>query len=215
MQSTVHKISKALLDLAGAADTVLHATPKARMALNGEKLDSTQRSLLERIDGFRSLEQLLAMSGDLIAVHAALGKLMAAGLVTPDSRAETDSAAPATAAPPAVENKVAPPTPAKKVPSTTQENAKRLPKASSSELDNAKHLVLLETRMALGKGAEKLRPRVEACRSIEEIFDLIVKVREYLTTTGMANPDVFLERLTTGLATARNKSPAAVAAQAQ
>ena len=228
MENSVHKISKALLDLASAADVVLHATPKARAALKATKLDSTQRSLLERIDGFRSLEQLLAMSGDLIAVHAALGKLMAAGLVATDSPVEAAIAMPASAAPPVVEKKVAAPLPAKappsglenakrlpKVPSTELENAKRIPQAPSSELDNAKHLVLIEVKMALGKGAEKLRPRIEACSSIEEIFDLIVKVREYLTTTGKANPDVFLERLTTGLATARKKSTSATCVPGQ
>ncbi len=193
MKTSSHKISQTLLELASFSDTVLHVTPKARASMKSAKLDSTQRSLLERVDGFRSLEQLLAMSGDLIAVHAALGRLIAAGLVATDLNAETEDApAVAAAAPvPAGKPKAAPAAPAI---------------APPSELENAKQLLMLEAKLALGKGAEKLRTRVEACRSIEEIYDLIVKVQEHLTETGKANPDVFLERLSSGLATARKKS---------
>ena len=84
MENSVRKISKALLDLASMSDAVLHTTPKGQSALGNSKLDSAQKNLLERIDGFRSIDQVLAMSGDLFAVHAALGKLMALGLVTTD-----------------------------------------------------------------------------------------------------------------------------------
>ena len=52
-------------------------------------MNPSQRRLLERIDGFRSVEQILAMSGDVIGVHAALGKLIAANLVTIDSTQAT------------------------------------------------------------------------------------------------------------------------------
>ena len=200
MERNVVRISKALLDLASVADVVLHATPNARAALKNAKFDSTQRSLLERIDGFRSLEQLLAMSGDLVAVHAALGKLMAAGLVATDSKVEADVAVSIAAAAPPLETKVPPPAPAR---------------TSVGELGNAKQLLLLEAKLALGKGAEKLRPRIEACSSIEEIYDLIVKIQQHLKTTGKADPDVFLERLTDGLATARKKSPSGKRAAAQ
>ena len=89
--------------------------------------------------------------------------------------------------------------------------APRLPPESPplSELDNAKQLLLEEAKLALGKGAEKLRTRIDACRSIEEIFDLIVKVQEHLTTSGKADPEIFLDRLTNGLAAARKKPSAA------
>ena len=76
-----------------------------------------------------------------------------------------------------------------------------------SEIDNAKMLLLQEAKLALGKGAEKLRPRIDACQSIDEIFDLIVKVQEHLTASGKGDPDMFLDRLTSGLAAARKKTP--------
>lgn len=60
--------------------------------------------------------------------------------------------------------------------------------------------------MVLGNGAAKLKPRIEACNSIEDIYDLIVKFQEHLATTGKADPKVFLDRLTRGLAEARQKS---------
>ncbi|MEO8101129.1 MAG: hypothetical protein ABI790_01295 [Betaproteobacteria bacterium] len=225
MENSVLKISRALLDLATFSDAVLHVTPKARAAQKSAKLDSTQLRLLERIDGFRSLEQLLAMSGDLIAVHAALGKLMSAGLVATDSLAEASVAAPSHTVEPPVETKepsralAATPAPARTLapvpaPSPARVRASApLPapatmpeKAPVTELDEAKRLLLVEAKLALGKGAEKLRGRIESCDSIAEIFDLIVKVQEFLATSGKANPDVFIDRLTAGLVAARKKS---------
>ena len=220
MEHSVPKISKALLDLASVSDAVLHATPKAQGALKNGKLEATQKNLLERIDGFRSIDQLLAMSGDLFGVHAALGKMMAAGLVTSDFKLGSDTeesvpvpaTAPAAVTPvptlkPAASPKIAVAVPEPKMVSVAKVAAPRPPPESPplSELDNAKRLLLEEAKMALGKGAEKLRTRIDACRSIEEIFDLIVKVQEHLTTTGKADPEIFLDRLTNGLAAARAK----------
>ena len=220
MENSVRKISKALLDLASVSDAVLHATPKAQGALKSGKLEATQKNLLERIDGFRSIDQLLAMSGDLFGVHAALGTMMAAGLVTSDFKLDSGAeesvlavtAAPTTVMPapartltPAASPKIATAMPEPKVVPVAKILAPRPPPESPplSELDNAKQLLLEEAKLALGKGAEKLRTRIDACRSIEEIFDLIVKVQEHLTTSGKADPEIFLDRLTNGLAAAR------------
>ena len=191
------KISQALLDLASVADAVLFSTSMAQAALKDGKLESTQQSLLERIDGFRSMEQVLAMSGDLIGVHSALGKLMVSGYVTLTPHAVAVIAAAASA---------------EVKPAATVASAVTV---APGDLENAKRLLLLEAKLVFGKGAATLRPRVEACRSIEEIYDLIVKVRQHLTTTGKANPDVFLDRLTNGLATARKKSLAGQRAAVQ
>lgn len=239
MENSVRKISKALLDLASVSDAVLYATPKAQNAIGSGKLDGTQKNLLDRIDGFRSIDQLLAMSGDLFAVHAALAKLMAAGLVTTDFKVTAGTedsmenpplpsviAAPVPAAAPVAKVTARAPVqpPAAKItsaPLVTSTAPKIAPPPSApskltlpredddepvSELDNAKLLLLREAKFALGKGAEKLRTRIEACKSIEEIFDLIVKVQEHLASSGKADPDAFLDRLTTGLAAARKKS---------
>ena len=232
MENNVRKISKILLDLASVSDAVLYATPKAQNANISGKLDDTQKKLLERIDGFRSIDQLLAMSGDLFAVHAALARLMAAGLVATDFKVTDESMgsiaasiAPAAPAPVAKTPERAPAQPpaakATPTPPVTPPSPKIAPSPSAppnlappsedddeplSELDNAKLLLLREAKFALGKGAEKLRTRIEACKSIEEIFDLIVKVQEHLASSGKADPDAFLDRLTTGLAAARKKS---------
>ena len=233
MENSIRKISKALLDLASVSDAVLHITPKGQSALGNAKLDGAQRSLLERIDGFRSIDQVLAMSGDLFAVHGALGKLMALGLVTTDftvgeiaeevpelaraavvaaptaARVAVPKPAPlpapklATTAP-APKVIVAAPTAAAKPIAVTVPDSDLGP---MSEIDNAKMLLLQEAKLALGKGAEKLRPRIDACQSIDEIFDLIVKVQEHLTASGKGDPDMFLDRLTSGLAAARKKTP--------
>ena len=233
MENSIRKISKALLDLASVSDAVLHITPKGQSALGNAKLDGAQRSLLERIDGFRSIDQVLAMSGDLFAVHGALGKLMALGLVTTDfnvgeiaeevpelaraavvaaptaARVAVPKPAPSPApklatAAPAPKIIVAVPTAAAKPIAVTVPDSDLGP---MSEIDNAKMLLLQEAKLALGKGAEKLRPRIDACQSIEEIFDLIVKVQEHLTASGKGDPDMFLDRLTSGLAAARKKTP--------
>jgi hypothetical protein len=190
MENSVFKISNALLDLARASDSVLCLTPSARAALEGVTLESAERSLLQRIDGLRSIEQVLAMSGDLAGVHGVLGKLMALGNI---------ALAPSTIANQAVggvDLKHMPIAPSADPPAATEPD----------ELDHAKRLLLQETKHVLGVGASKLRPRIEACRSIEQIYDLIVKVQEHLTATGKADPGVFLDRLTSGLAAARNKS---------
>lgn len=224
MENSIRKISKALLDLASVSDAVLHMTPKGQSALGNAKLDGAQRSLLERIDGFRSIDQVLAMSGDLFAVHAALGKLMALGLVTTDfivGEIAEDSTEPARVAAP---KPVPPPAPKLAASAPPAQSAPKAAVATPaarpfvvaapdsdlgplSELDNAKLLLLQEAKLALGKGAEKLRPRIDACQSIEEIFDLIVKVQEHLTASGKGDPDMFLDRLTSGLAAARKKTP--------
>lgn len=233
MENSIRKISKALLDLASVSDAVLHITPKGQSALGSAKLDGAQRSLLERIDGFRSIDQVLAMSGDLFAVHGALGKLMALGLVTTDfnvgeiaeevpelARAAVVAAptavrvaVPKPAPPPAPKLATAAPAPKVIVAAPTaaaKPIAVTVPDSDlgpMSEIDNAKMLLLQEAKLALGKGAEKLRPRIDACQSIDEIFDLIVKVQEHLTASGKGDPDMFLDRLTSGLAAARKKTP--------
>ena len=198
MENSVPKISKALLDLASVSEALLYLTPKAHAALQGTKLDSAQRSLLERIDGFRSIEQVLAMSSDLIGVHGALGKLMASGYVTSEPLHVAEAAAPVDVKPIAI-----------------AEGVKKSVTVEPGELETAKRLLLQEAKLALGAMAAKLRPRIESCRSIEEIYDLIVKVQQHLAATGKANPDVFLDRLTNGLATARRKSSAGQRASAQ
>ena len=235
MENNVRKISKALLDLASVSDAVLHITSKGQAVLGNAKLDSAQRNLLERIDGFRSIDQVLAMSGDLFAVHAALGKLMALGLVTTDYKvselAEVAAVEPVRAAlveapvaaranAPVTNAKPTPVAPKAPIPVATPKAAAAAPAGFArpifiaapdsdlgllSELDNAKFLLLEEAKLALGKGAEKLRSRIEGCNSIEEIFDLIVKVQEHLNTSGKGDPELFLDRLTTGLAAARKK----------
>ena len=240
MENSVRKISKALLDLATVSDAVLHTTTKGQSALGNSTLDSAQRSLLGRIDGFRSIDQVLAMSGDLFAVHAALGKMMASGLITTDFKvgelaheAAVEPTRAAAAAAPIASRANAPATVAKPAPSVAPSTSRMpapvaTPKAvvaaptvvarsivtvtpdsdlgPLSELENAKLLLLQEAKLALGKGAEKLRVRIDACQSIEEIFDLIVKVQEHLTATGKGDPAIFLDRLTTGLAAARKKT---------
>ena len=239
MENSVRKISKALLDLASVSDAVLHTTTKGQSALGNSTLDSAQRTLLGRIDGFRSIDQVLAMSGDLFAVHAALGKMMASGLITTDLKvgelAHEAAVEPtrAAAAAPIASRANAPVTVAKPAPSVAPSTSRMpapvaTPKAvvaaptvvarsivtvtpdsdlgPLSELENAKLLLLQEAKLALGKGAEKLRVRIDACQSIEEIFDLIVKVQEHLTATGKGDPAIFLDRLTTGLAAARKKT---------
>ncbi len=239
MSNSTHNISKILMDLAGAAETVLYPTAKGRAAEKNPKLDSAQRSLLERIDGFRSLEQLLAMSGDLIGVHAALGTLLMTGCVSTDSKPQADvpvvatepplvrAAAPAPAAvraPAAAQIAPAPlarakvpaavPAPTKVIAPVSKPIPISAPVAQSApvaftELDNAKRVLSHEAKMVFGNSASKVQPRIDACGSIEEIYDLIVKFQQHLTNTGKANPDVFLDRLTKGIASARKQAPAA------
>jgi hypothetical protein len=230
MENSVSKISKVLLDLSRVADVVLYPTRKGNSAASSKELDPGQRCLLERIDGFRSLEQVLSMSGDIIGVHASLGKLIALGFVTTDaSLVNAEPAAPikvekiektekvekaVKAAPLQAAAKVAAvPVSAKPAvktpPAPVAKPAAPAVAAASSEIENAKRLLLLEAKLALGDGAAKLAPRVVACTTIEEVYDLIVKFQQHLAKTGKADPDVFLERLSKGLASGRNQSAAA------
>ncbi len=239
-------ISKALMDLAGAAETVLYPTAKGRAAEKNPKLDFAQRSLLERIDGFRSLEQLLAMSGDLIGVHAALGTLMMTGCVSTESNPQAETPV-ATIAPPVARTAapaarpvaaaaprapavapaspapvprakpiaVAPAAPAPAPVRSAAPAAMRVAPVVSTELDNAKRVLSHEAKMVFGNSASKVQPRIDACGSIEEIYDLIVKFQQHLTNTGKANPEVFLDRLTKGIASARQQAPVAKQAPAR
>ncbi|MEP7156041.1 MAG: hypothetical protein ABI905_09720 [Betaproteobacteria bacterium] len=271
MDNTPHNISKALLDLASVSETVLITTAKGRALLKEPKLELGSRGLLERIDGFRSIEQLLAMSGDIIAVHGVLGKLIASGCVATESGAVVQASpaveerrppapvakpaapppSPARTAAPVVAKAVAPtaakpaapispispaspvagaprpvakPLPVKPVvaaiapaaqaapaitpkpvlaPASAPAPVTRGPIKMPTELDNAKRLLFIEAKAVLGNGAAKLKPRIEACGSIEDIYDLIVKFQDHLAATGKADPKVFLDRLTRGLAEAR------------
>jgi hypothetical protein len=256
MEHNLAKISKTLLDLSRFADVALFTTAKGRAALKTKDLDVAQRCLLDRIDGFRSLEQVLAISGDLIAVHSALGKLMALGFVTtdsavglgsapepapappprpaasptpvavakpaprPEAKAETKGAARPAASPAATPAPAPKPAAAAVVPLAAKAKPPAAPAVArtaaaplaggSSELDRAKHLLLNESKLALGDAAAaRMQPRIEACRSIEEIYDLIVKVQQHLAKGGKVDPDVFLDRLSQGLAAAREKNAAA------
>ena len=254
---SVTKISKALLEMSRITDAVLQPSNAGLTALAGNKLELGPRRLLERIDGFRSIDQILSMSGDVVNVHAALGKLLAMGLVTSDpdgmaaepqvvaappppsvekprvaslarqfavpaptpastrpTVASAPTAAPAVAAPiarapkaiPSAAAPIAPAVAAKTVPVSTAP-ATAAKKVILSELDEAKRLLTLEAQHLMGNSAARMQPRIEACQSIAEIYDLIVKFRRHLSRTGTANPDVFLDRMTRGLETARKSKP--------
>ena len=225
MDNSLLSISKALMDLAGAAETVLFATAKGRAAEKNSKLDSTQRSLMDRVDGFRSIEQLLAMSGDLIGVHAALGNLMVSGYVSTTARQEITTpvaaSAPVVVAVPVVAKVVVAPAPSPppaaakppvaraKPPAPVKAAVTTSTPAVDPELDNAKRVLAQEAKIVFGNNAAKLQPRIDGCRSIEDIYDLIVKFQQHLANSGKANPDVFLDRLTKGLASARKQAPGA------
>lgn len=229
MENSVSRISKVLLDLSRVADVVLYPTRKGSSAAGGKELEPGQRRLLERIDGFRSLEQVLSMSGDIVGVHASLGKLIALGFVTTDAALiNADAAAPAKidsvekverpakiVPPPAAAKVAAAPVGAKPLvavkasPAPAAKPLSPAAQAASGEIENAKRLLLLEAKLALGAGAVKLTPRVVACTTIEEVYDLIVKFQQHLAKTGKADPDVFLERLSKGLASVRNQSAVA------
>lgn len=374
MDKTLYSISKALMDVAANARVVLHQSAAAREALAGKDLGVSQRRLLERIDGVKSLEQLFAASADIIGVHAVLGNLLTSGFVSTEAFADKQTPVgtktPATAAaPPApalekakedgvnatapakpgaagmpatakatpaptviappvatpvaatlatpaaapvasvetarepnhaadvkpapspqtgaakeVEKKgtqaegakaaaaefdrkkpevatgdaanVPPPhfadaaqkippappaaagagqhavlTPAKPVsvtasaePATaakaapdiappqvksappTTANAPFSPtKGAKDEVDAARKLMTFEAKHLLGADAGRLQPRIDACRNIEDIYDLIVKFQQHLVKTGKGDPDVFLDRLTKGLELARKE----------
>jgi hypothetical protein len=236
MKTSTANVKKALLDLASIDTAVLNVTPKAQAALKGKKLDHAERTLLERIDGFRSLEQLLAMSGDLTSVHAILGQLMVSGYAvseTPDDEeadvpfdveplaaepVEVKPVAPKAASAKPVAAKPGPVKAAKAAPVTlalapdepdADEPILAVEPDGLDEVGRAKQLLLMEAKRFLGPGAEKLRSRIEQSQSIADVYDLIVKVREHITKTGKGDPNVFLEDLITGLAFARKKSPSA------
>lgn len=238
MENSTLNISKALLDMARVADDVLYLTRKGSSATGDKELSHGQRNLLERIDGFRSLEQVLAMSGDVIGVHAALGKLLAAGYVTCDpAQVNAKPAAPVAAPAPVKPLKTATTAPvpaATPAPKLAVEPAKAAPprmaavavppakpatpttrpatSPANAEVENAKRLLLLEAKMVLGEGVAKLAPRIHACTSVEQVFDLIVKFQQHLAQTGKADPDVFIERLSKGLATVRSRTAATASA---
>ena len=190
MSNSNAAIAKLFLDLSQVADTVLYPTGRSRALATNQTLGAGQRALLERIDGFRSIDQLLSMSGDVVGVHATLGKWLAEGVVTTDPDAVREQpvivATVASAAEPAA--------------------------AKSGELDSAKRLLMLEAKLLLGSSAGRLTPRIAACESIEQVYDLIVKFQEHLAKTGKADPDVFLDRLSKGLAAVRNQPAARVRA---
>ena len=52
---------------------MLRVTNSGVIALRGKGISNADVCLLERIDGFRSLEQILAISGDVIGLHATMG----------------------------------------------------------------------------------------------------------------------------------------------
>jgi len=187
MSNSNAAIAKLFLDLSQVADTVLYPTGRSRALATNQTLGAGQRALLERIDGFRSIDQLLSMSGDVVGVHATLGKWLAEGVVTTDPDAVREQPVTvASAAEPAA--------------------------AKSGELDSAKRLLMLEAKLLLGSSAGRLTPRIAACESIEQVYDLIVKFQEHLAKTGKADPDVFLDRLSKGLAAVRNQPAARVRA---
>lgn len=183
-------IAKLFLDLSQVADSVLYPTARSRALAANQKLGAGQRALLERIDGFRSIDQLLSMSGDVVGVHATLGKWLAEGVVTTDAADVGEQ-------PVAV-----------RVAAGAAEPAA----ARSGELESAKRLLMLEAKLLLGAGAGRLTPRIAACESIEQVYDLIVKFQEHLAKTGKADPDVFLDRLSKGLAAVRSQPAARVRA---
>ncbi|MBL8512636.1 MAG: hypothetical protein JNJ55_01490 [Betaproteobacteria bacterium] len=268
MNARVSKISKALLDISQCADVVLRVSNSGVIALRGKGISNSERCLMGRIDGFRSLEQILSISGDVIGLHATMGKLLALGMVVLEGDAEPQIAAtpaPAQASPPPQPAKpamvktaptpapaaqqpkatakptapsaakpaapaasakpvAAPPAPKSipvlqkpPVPSASAKPAPvAVPKAqgAQSELAQAKALLRVEAGYLFnGDKANKVVARIDACKNTEEIFDLIVKLQGLLAKTGKVNPDVFLERLTSGLAKIREAQKNAPAAQ--
>lgn len=261
MNARISKISKALLDISQCADVVLRLTNSGEIAMRGKGISNAERCLLERIDGFRSLEQILAISGDVIGLHATMGKLLALGMVVPEGDPEPQAvAAPAPAravakAPPPppmkptaakVSPPVAPaPQQAKAAPRQMAPATAKAPPAASAkpvstpakaagpaqpkatppakpvaavtqkeqgELAQAKALLHVEASYLFsGDKAKQLIARIDACKNTAEIYDFIVKLQGLLAKTGKANPDVFLERLTSGLAKIRESQKAATA----
>jgi len=207
---SIAKISKALLDMSRFDDEVLHVTDLGMGALAAAKLEPAQKCLMERINGFRSMDQLFALSGDIVGVHGVLGRLLVTGYVAPD-RNSMDSVpvvAEARPAPPFAEKPLAVTAALQPIagPSRAATAAMPQPKGAISELDAAKRLLALEARHLMGTSADRMQPRIEACTSIAEIYDLIVKLQRHLSKKGDSAPHVSLDRLIRGLEAAR-KSP--------
>ncbi len=215
---SIAKISKALLDMSRFDDEVLHITDLGARALAGAKLEPAQKCLMQRIDGFRSMEQLFSLSGDIVGVHGVLGKLLVTGYVAPDRNSVHSDpiVAPARFAPPVVEKPRAATAAAPPVaqPSRAATAAMPQPKGAISELDAAKRLLALEARHLMGAAADRMQPRIEACTSIADIYDLIVKLQRHLSSKSNAEPNESLDRLIRGLEAARKSQPMSSAAAA-
>ena len=207
---SIAKISKALLDMSRFDDEVLHVTDMGIRALANAKLEPAQKCLMERIDGFRSMDQLFALSGDIVGVHGVLGKLLVTGYVAPDQQSvDSVPLVAQTRTAPSIAEKLPAATAALQPvagPSRAATAAMPQPKGAISELDAAKRLLALEARHLMGASADRMQPRIEACTSIAEIYDLIVKLQRHLSKTGDGAPHVSLDRLIRGLEAAR-KSP--------
>ena len=59
----------------------------------------------------------------------------------------------------------------------------------------------------MGAGADRVQPRIEACTSIGDIYDLIMKLQRHLSSKGNTAPNVSLDRLIRGLEAARKPQP--------
>ncbi|MCY7389474.1 MAG: hypothetical protein LH481_15685 [Burkholderiales bacterium] len=214
---SIAKISKALLDMSRFDDEVLHVTDLGRSAFAAAKLEPAQQRLMERVDGFRSMDQLFALSGDIVGVHGVLGKLLVMGYIAPDRNSAQNDPIIAQVRPPLVVEKArtAPAVvSAAAGPSRAATAAKPPPKAAISELDAAKRLLTLEARHLMGAAADRMQPRIEACTSIAEIYDLIVKLQRHLSSKNNAAPNASLDRLIRGLEVARKSSPMPTSAAA-
>ena len=215
---SIAQISKALLDMSRFDDEVLHITDLGFRALANAKLEPGQKCLMERIDGFRSMDQLFALSGDIIGVHGVLGKLLMTGYIAPDRNSVHNDpvVAPTWPAPPVVGRPRAVTTamPPVASPSRAATTARPQPKDAISELEAAKRLLALEARHLMGAGADRMQPRIEACISIADIYDLIVKLQRHLNNKGNTAPNASLDRLIRGLEAARKSQPMSTGAQA-
>ena len=207
---SIAKISRALLEMSRFDDEVLHITDMGVRALAGANLEPAQKCLMERVDGFRSMDQLFALSGDIVGVHGVLGKLLVAGYIAPDRNSLHNEPAAAQSRPaPAVIEKpfaattAAPAASASRAATATNPDAK----GAISELDAAKRLLALEARRLMGAGADRVQPRIEACTSIGDIYDLIMKLQRHLSSKGNTAPNVSLDRLIRGLEAARKPQP--------
>ena len=210
------KISKALLEMSRFDDEVLHVTDLGNRALAAEKLGPAQTRLLERIDGFRSMEQLFSLSGDIVGVHGVLGNLLVFGYVAPDRSSVHGGSGEVQARPepaPLAKMHIAtgavPPVSSQSRAATA---APPEPKGATCELDTAKHLLSLEVQRLMAVGADRMLPRIEACKSIADVYDLIVKLHRHLSRRGGDKSMKSLDRLISGLEAARKSRTLPVAA---